>query len=150
MMQDLVNSCYGNLVSAIKPEIYIESETSLIQEERDLSPVHMSSASSVCSKRSGFSTRLTKLDCTMTLKYENEKIPLAVGRGRSLPFRFLPDDLSLRTYEDEDEASTVISDRSSPVSSIMGKGTVIVQYKLNSTLLLNLDLSPPSIQERDI
>jgi hypothetical protein len=81
MMSDLLNTCYSDYISISRPQSLIPSLNNSSEEEREPSPVHLSSAMSTSSRVSCFSQRLVQLDKNKT---SNNKINSIMGRGRGI------------------------------------------------------------------
>lgn len=103
MMADLLNTCYAECLLITRPEPPTPLDSSIIDDERETSPVHMSSSASVASsKRSIFSQRLLALDKTKGQQTPEEKLKLTVGRGRGLEQNFSARDI----LDDQDRFRT--------------------------------------------
>lgn len=123
MMADLLNVCYANSVSIYRSPLLVSSLSHPGDDERSLSPVHLSSASSVSSKASAFSQRLAQLDQNRNESNIGEKMKLAIGRGRCINARFTHANLSTtQEIVNNDQSSTTTTHRSSPTPSIRSNG----------------------------
>jgi hypothetical protein len=76
MMSDLLSTCYSDYISISRPQSLIPSLNNSSEDEREPSPVHLSSAMSTSSRVSCFSQRLVQLD--------KNKINSTMGRGRGI------------------------------------------------------------------
>ena len=82
MISDLLNICYSNYVSISRPQTLndpFEEE----EEEREPSPIHLSSTASTSSRMTCFSQRLIELENN---KIENTN-KFAIGRGRGIEIK---------------------------------------------------------------
>ena len=85
-MLDLLSTCYSDRISISHPQNLIPSSNGSFEEgddeeEREPSPVHLSSAMSTSSRMSCFSQRLVDLD---KKKNSNKMIHSEMGRGRGM------------------------------------------------------------------
>jgi hypothetical protein len=114
MMFDLLSTCYSDYIPISRPQTLISSlDNSLEEEEREPSPVHLSSAMSTSSRVSCFSRRLVELD-----KNKNSnKTSLVIGRGRGIETNLSKIDKPLVKERDDDDA---IENKSttSPIPSV--------------------------------
>ncbi len=115
MMSDLLSTCYSDYISIGRPQTLTSSLNNSFEEERVSSPVHLSSASSVSSRVSCFSRRLLALD----KKRDDEKIKLAVGRGREMDTDSSQIDVLIANEIIDDDGSLTASNSTSPIPSII-------------------------------
>lgn len=112
MMSDLLNTCYGDYISISRPETSISSLNNSFNEEREPSPVHLSSAMSTSSRVTCFSQRLVELD----KKKNDNKIRLPMGRGKGIEADLSQIDVSITKEKDN---SIITNNVTSPVPSII-------------------------------
>ncbi len=115
MMSDLLSTCYSDYISIGRPQTLTSSLNNSFDEERVPSPVHLSSASSVSSRVSCFSQRLLALD----KKRDDEKIKVAVGRGRAMDTDSSQIDMLIANEIIDDDGSLTASNSTSPIPSII-------------------------------
>ena len=111
-MLDLLNTCYSDFISISRPQSLIPSLEDSCEEEREPSPVHLSSAISTSSRVSCFSQRLIELDKN---KNTNTRSP-AKGRGRGIETNPARIDRSFIKEKDNDD-SIKNGNATSPISS---------------------------------
>ena len=112
MISDLLSTCYSDSISISRPQTL---ENSFEEEERESSPIHLSSAASTSSRVTCFSQRLVELD-----KNSNEKTSqFALGRGRGIEISSLQIDRSpIKRKNNIQENSIDNHPRASPTFSI--------------------------------
>ncbi len=116
MMFDLLSTCYSDYISISRPQTLLNNS---FEDERELSPVHLSSAISTSSRITCFSQRLVELD-----KKQNENnIKLAMGRGRGIETSLVS------TTKELDDDSIAYSNATSPIPSIVGSSEYYFYYK---------------------
>ena len=79
-MSDLLTTCYGDHISISRPQLINPSLDNSFEDERETSPIHLSSAISVSSGISSFSRRLA----TLNKKTNEENNRSIIGRGRGM------------------------------------------------------------------
>jgi hypothetical protein len=110
----MLSTCYGDYISISRPQILLNNS---FEDERELSPVHLSSAISTSSRVTCFSQRLVQLDKKKT---DNKTRP-AIGRGRNIETNPSKIDISTAKEIDDDKEDSVINSNStSPIPSIEG------------------------------
>jgi hypothetical protein len=112
MMSDLLNTCYSDYISISRPETSISSLNNSFDEEREPSPVHLSSAMSTSSRVTCFSQRLVELD----KKKNDNKIRLAMGRGKGIEANLSQIDVSITKEKDN---SIITNNITSSIPSII-------------------------------
>lgn len=115
MMFDFLTTCYGNYITISRPQTLTSSLNNSYEEEqeREPSPVHLSSAMSTSSRVSCFSQRLYQSN-----NNENN-IKLAKGRGKGIETNLSPKNtLITKQINNDQEDSIANSNRTSPVPSI--------------------------------
>jgi hypothetical protein len=116
MMADLLSTCYGDYISISRPQTSIPSLNNSFDEEREPSPVHLSSAMSTSSRVTCFSQRLVELD---KKKIDNKK-KLGAGRGKRTETGLSQIDTSIsKEIIHNKEDSIMNSNTTSPIPSIV-------------------------------
>ncbi len=111
-MSDLLTTCYGDYISISRPQTLDNS----FEDEREPSPVHLSSAISVSSGISSFSRRLVALD----KKTNDENNRSAIGRGRGVDGNSSQINKLIANHTDDNEDNSTINNNStSPIPSIV-------------------------------
>ncbi|CAF1056120.1 unnamed protein product [Adineta ricciae] len=109
MMFDLLTTCYSNFVSITRAQ----SLNNFSEDERALTPAHLSSSVSVASKMSAFSQRLVTID----KKQNEDTFQPAMGRGRGFDHNSAQiQHLTTKNDSDDSDAYSTIS------SSTFGRG----------------------------
>ncbi len=128
MMSDLLSTCYGDYISISRPQTLIPSLNDSYDEERETSPVHLSSALSTSSRVTCFSQRLVKSD----KKNTDNKIRPAIGRGRNIETSSSKIDISIaKEINDDKEDSVINSNSTSPIPSIVDSSKFCFDNKQN-------------------
>lgn len=120
-MLDFLSTCYSDYISISRPQTLISSLNNSYEEEREPSPVHLSSALSTSSRVTCFSHRLIQLD---KKKNDDNNIKPVKGRGRVIQTNLSQIDMSNMKEIDNDKEDLIMSSNTiSPVPSIDDSST---------------------------